>query len=130
MVNYEIHEEIKNQFFKKFPKLFKNTHPFSFDLPLGWVKIAQKLFEELDTFNLEILQVKQKLGGFRVYVERESLRGIPESGQAHIHALIQTASEKASETCEWCGDVPATLLDEGYISNSCESCKLKPRNKR
>jgi len=122
MIDYKLHEEVKTQFLKKYPKLFKDIHPANFDLPFGWIPICNELFKKLDEFDVQIFQVKQKMSTLRVYLERESLRGINENGQAEIYAIVTDAEQEALQTCEWCGESPAKSFDGGYISRSCDSC--------
>lgn len=64
--------------------------------------------EELTTFRIE--QVKQKLGGLRVYVRPF----LPEVRQA-----IDRAEERAAATCEFCGR-PGKLRMGPYIQTLCD----------
>lgn len=74
---------------------------FGFACGDGWLPILEDLFERIDEevkrsalTDFKVVQVKEKFGGLRVYVE---------GGNDAIEELIAAASKKAEATCEDCG---------------------------
>lgn len=90
----------------------------------GWFTIINSLCDTLENRvnptlenPMEITQVKEKFGGLRVYATR-----VPEEAQASI----STARLIASNTCEVCGDTPATKQTvRGRIKTVCDACYLE-----
>lgn len=94
----------------------------------GWYPLLRRLFDQLEPMAAEarvlfsdnplhVIEVKQKLGGLRVY-----LRG---AASEHLReqtlALIQKAGEEAERTCELCGQ-PATMRElRGYYTPRCDA---------
>lgn len=93
----------------------------------GWYPILDRLFADLaviareEALKLEIQQVKEKLGGLRVYV-----RG----GTARVQQRIAQAEEEASGACETCGGPsPGIRSHSGWLTNCCDACLQKRRKK-
>lgn len=81
----------------------------------GWVHILKELFDEADKRGFDyanILQVKEKFGGLRVYV----------GGDVYIEDLIEIAEKKANVTCQSCGQT-GKLYTQGWMTVSCDGCK-------
>jgi hypothetical protein len=100
---------------------------------LGWKAIVFKLVDELDMLwngfqgkkgadCWKILQVKEKFGGLRFYVEflEGSGKEAPDRLEASRKA-IDVAETEASKTCERCGE-PGKLNGKGYIATVCDEC--------
>lgn len=87
----------------------------------GWYPLLDRLFNDIDVIRLEddltgikVLQVKQKLGELRVYVQYDNDR---------IIDRIQQAAAEALETCEGCGgSSPGIRSIGGYVTNACDLC--------
>jgi hypothetical protein len=87
----------------------------------GWFDILWRLFEDLEPlvvafeqesgFQFEVLQVKEKFGGLRVYVNCRRNEA--------IRQRIGIASEESLHTCEVCGQ-PGELRENGWIKTLCE----------
>jgi len=82
----------------------------------GWYTLLYKLcldidkeLKRMDTRNFEVVQVKQKFGGLRVYVHG--------SNEA-IHELISKAENESFKTCELCGKKGRTR-PSGWIMTVC-----------
>jgi hypothetical protein len=81
----------------RFPKLFREMDPFNFECGEGWESIVAGLCGHLDALplpGLRILQIKEKFGDLRVYVE---------GGDEATIALIREAGALYGSVCEWCG---------------------------
>ena len=88
------------------------------DMPEGWYKAFGKEFtrellnelEKADCFNdFEIVQIKEKYGGLRIYVG-----GAPKS----VHQLIDKYEELSYSYCQICGK-PGKVYDNGWIMVLC-----------
>ena len=70
--------------------------------------------EEPDTFeSFAVVQIKQKFGELRFYVE-----GDPENGMRRIHSLIGAYEYRSLSICEICGK-PAKVQTMNYIQSLC-----------
>jgi hypothetical protein len=87
----------------------------------GWFDIVWRLCEDLEplvaTFEqqsglqFEVLQVKEKFGGLRFYVNCRRNDAIDQR--------IGIAAEESFHTCELCGQ-PGELLEGGWIKTRCD----------
>jgi hypothetical protein len=85
-----------------------------FSVNNGWLGIIQSLIEVLIKlgWNKEIIQVKEKFGGLRFYVNN-----LPDNAIFFI-----TESEKKSyNTCEVCGELAEQHKIKGWINTLCEN---------
>jgi hypothetical protein len=86
----------------------------------GWFHILWRLCEDLEPLiaefeqgtgrQFEILQVKEKFGGLRIYVN---------DADDNICLFIETAQLASSRTCEVCGQ-PGTMREGGWIRTLCD----------
>jgi hypothetical protein len=86
----------------------------------GWFNIVWRLCEDLEPFVMEaekatgrpfeVLQVKQKFGGLRVYVSHRT---------DEILQRIETAQLESLRTCEVCGK-PGKRREGGCIRTVCD----------
>jgi hypothetical protein len=86
----------------------------------GWFAILWRLCEDLEPLvaeleqasgsPFEVLQVKEKFGGMRVYVN---------DANDAIRQRIETAIQESFHTCEVCGQ-PGTLREGGWIKTLCD----------
>jgi hypothetical protein len=67
-------------------------------------------FEEASSIQFKILQVKEKFGGLRVYVN---------DANDAIRQRIETAALESFHTCEICGQ-PGELREESWIKTLCD----------
>ncbi len=87
----------------------------------GWFDILWRLCEDLEPLvaefertsghKFEVLQVKEKFGGLRFYVNRRE--------NAAIDERIRAAQEESFHTCEICGQ-PGTLREGRCIKTLCD----------
>ncbi|TGQ83699.1 hypothetical protein EN850_02855 [Mesorhizobium sp. M8A.F.Ca.ET.207.01.1.1] len=112
------HEAIRAEF----PDLV--TKPFECDV--GWFPILEAIFGTVRQAipagregDFMLLQVKEKLGGLRVYY-RLSKR-VTASAEAQIHAACSAAEASAAISCEVCGR-PGVLRvqDGGWLITRCD----------
>ncbi|MFE5374034.1 hypothetical protein [Streptomyces mirabilis] len=88
----------------------------------GWQHLLERLHEQIRAAfpGYGLLELKEKLGGLRVYVE-----GPPGSGD-RLRSLIARAEEEAERTCEFCG-TPGRIRTRddwpgGWRKSVCDSC--------
>ena len=83
----------------------------------GWYAVIDRLLTAIETAGLaesaNIVQIKQKFGGLRVY-------GLPHTEA--LQALVTIAEEEARRTCERCGE-PGELRPKGWFEVRCDACE-------
>jgi hypothetical protein len=84
----------------------------------GWAGILDGLHHELVRRDpgYRILQVKEKLGGMRIYAQFDG------SVADECHALVRDAETRASRTCERCGQVGRLREDRPWLLTLCDEC--------
>jgi hypothetical protein len=92
----------------------------------GWKELIVKLVEELDRVEVpfKILQIKEKFGGLRFYVEIE-LEPKDSDDEARVERfrkLISEAEDKSFEICEECGAPGFRASPFGWIFSLCNRC--------
>ena len=90
---------------------------FGFECGDGWFEVLDRLFRKLVSFegseDFEVLQVKEKFGGLRVY-------GMGFTDEAYD--LIEEAEFESEETCEVCGN-PGEVRNRGsWLLTRCDEC--------
>ena len=99
------------------PTLQNNLMAFGFECGAGWHPLIVELLDELqaisdkEDFDLEVLQVKEKFGELRVYVNYET---------DVITELIDKYSKRSRITCEVCGEVGSMRKYRGWLYVGCE----------
>jgi hypothetical protein len=80
----------------------------------GWLGLLKDLIEDLIKlgWNKQILQIKEKFGGLRFYINGASVE---------IHDRIRQAEEESYRTCEECGK-PGEARKGGWIKTLCDNC--------
>lgn len=79
----------------------------------GWQNILEPVLECCEKYGIEIVQIKQKFGGLRVYIE---------GGNSEIERLIRNAETLSFTICEQCG-APGKLGGRGWVRVRCEPCE-------
>ena len=77
----------------------------------GWHKLIDRVYDDLPD-GVIVVQVKEKLGGLRVYVEHAVLDFFDLLGDIEIESL---------QTCEKCGEA-GEPREGGWIRTRCNSC--------
>jgi hypothetical protein len=115
-----------------FPCLFRLRHqgrdgprePISFGFAIedGWEPIVRRLAEKLEPIarqtSLRAVQVKEKNGGLRFYVEHSTL---PDDVVGMVRAAAAEAREQSTRTCELCG-ADGVLRGVHHVQTLCAPC--------
>jgi hypothetical protein len=95
-----------------------------FECGPGWHPLITGALTEIEALgiaNLEVLQVKEKFGGLRIYLSVHN---------EESDAIITAAEQEAHKTCEDCGSKEnVELRGGGWLHTVCQSCEEK-RTKR
>jgi hypothetical protein len=112
--------EFEKKLFDLCPPEWFNFNPqessmcWGFSVGDGWYQILYDLFADIKTLVLdegfEILQVKEKFGGLRVYTSVS----IPE-----VEFLIKGAELRATNTCDVCGK-HGNMREKGWLAVRCK----------
>lgn len=92
---------------------------FGIECGKGWNKLIIPILDYIDLYNsghddkIEILQIKEKFGGLRIYTSFST----PELDQ-----LINDAEEQSFKTCEYCGSTKNVSQTTGWIKTLCRKC--------
>lgn len=95
---------------------------FGIECGKGWNKLIIPILDYIDLYNsghddkIEILQIKEKFGGLRIYTSFST----PELDQ-----LIDDAEEQSFKTCEYCGSTENISQTTGWIKTLCSKCMKK-----
>ena len=115
--------------FKKYSKLFKgrkepisqNLMAFGFDCNDGWFSLLDELCNKIYSYCKKnkltipkVLQVKEKFGSLRFYVDSDS--------DNYIENLINEYEIKSSNTCEFCGNKGNIKKVKGWFMCRCDTC--------
>lgn len=118
------YEELTKKYEHLFSKDTLEPFPlFGFECMEGWFDILKMLVEHIDIYfhhkykgvpeGFKIVQVKEKFGGLRFYVE---------NADDVVHELIRFTETLADHTCEYCGSNQNILKSKGWIITACEQC--------
>jgi len=113
----------------RYPKLYQGySLPMTvtcmcwgFETGDGWFKLVDQLSADITTLDKRdgsetiAVQVKEKFGGLRFYVE---------GGSEAVWKAIDEAEALSERTCEWCGE-PGTTRRGGWSYTLCDSCWSK-----
>jgi hypothetical protein len=124
---FAMHRELEQKLVERWPSWFnvrgnqretRMADGFAHDN--GWFNIVRKLCEDLEPLvteaekvtgrPFEVLQVKQKLGGLRVYVNHST---------KVIRNRIEAAQRESLRTCEVCGQ-PGSRWEGDWIRTVCD----------
>jgi len=116
----EFEETLKN----KYPKILKLLNEpgrepismFGIEVGDGWFSLIDEMcsqLEKLATEDVYFVQIKEKFGGLRAYLNWQT--------EAMDEAIRQAECE-SERTCEACGK-PGTQNGGGWISTLCEDCR-------
>ena len=122
-------KEIEMRLVKEFPKLYrdyggdpkKTCMAWGFATGDGWFELIYGLSMSLKELspNARALQVKEKLGTLRFYVE-----GLGKD-RGRIQELIHRAEDASAKICEECGKPGKRKTKAGWISTLCKKCEGK-----
>lgn len=124
-------KELQQKLFNDFPKIFKYNRGIKRDVMLpmafgcecgdGWYNIINHMCKMLQSdvdknlkTQIEAVQVKEKFGGLRFYVDGASEKG---------YDIIQFFESLSYIICEECGDSSAETRTANYwVSTRCKKC--------
>ena len=124
-------EDFQKQLKKKYPVLYKNlgnkkSMSGGFVLPIafgiecgeGWYNLIDYVSSKLESLyqDIEVVQVKEKFGGIRIYTNKDTL----EAGK-----IIEFAEKESENTCEMCGKKGQMMNYSGWYKTRCHKCKDK-----
>jgi hypothetical protein len=121
-------KELEQRLVERWPTWFNTKGDFrytgmtlGFQHDDGWFDLLWRLCEDLEPLvaefeqatgrKFEVLQVKEKFGGLRFYVNCRR--------NVAIRERIEVAKEEANRTCEICGR-PGELREDGWIKTLCD----------
>lgn len=107
----------------KYPMLFKKIDYLQCDK--GWSTLIDNLSDVIETYikfsapedikdKLYAVQVKQKFGGLRFYMNQET---------PYINGAISLAERQSSRICETCGNPGSQRNNKGWVVVMCNSCQ-------
>jgi hypothetical protein len=136
-------KSLQQKLFDKYPKLYAQRHltirescmPWGICVGNGWYDLIDKLSQDItDIINkegckitCEAVQVKEKFGGLRFYVDfgNQDLIDVwtdflsAKELAEKISELISLAESESFKICDICGE-PGTPQNDGWISTRCE----------
>jgi len=106
------------------PTLQNNLLFFGFEIRDGWLPLLKELFDKIQKLvdndpqcnALEVVQVKEKFGELRVYLNYSYEK---------IDNLIDEYTRKSKTICEWCGEKGKLRNDNGWYTTLCNKCHEK-----
>ena len=95
---------------------------FGFEVGDGWYGILEDLITKIKNMDadkaVKVIQIKEKFGSLRVYVE---------AGWDELYGLIDAAEAKSYKTCEHCGSTDGVTQNKtGWVQTLCSKCKKSP----
>lgn len=86
----------------------------------GWEIVIRRTVERIaevrdrkDIKNLKIVQIKEKFGGLRIYMN---------DVDDDVDEIIREAEDECSELCSWCAKPGKLINRHGWILNLCDEC--------
>jgi Zn finger protein HypA/HybF involved in hydrogenase expression len=87
----------------------------------GWQPIALDAAEQLEANGAQILQVKEKFGGLRIYFQVDE-----DTSSVDVYdkcnEIVRLAEEKAAITCEDCGQPGSMTTNRSFYRTLCPEC--------
>ena len=83
----------------------------------GWARLIEPIVAAARDNNIEILQIKEKFGGLRVYLG---------TAPDWLHDMCNLMEDLSYHVCEDCGK-PGIIRDGGWVRTLCEECYGKGR---
>lgn len=127
-------KELQDSLYAKYPNIFKQKDLGAQETLMCWgIEVGDGWYDIIDMlcscikndvlYNqcppVEAVQVKEKFGGLRFYVN---------GGNDRIDGMISLAESMSYRICETCG-APGRPNSSGWISTLCEPCRDKRNQK-
>jgi len=118
--------EKTKQLFEEFPTLYRGKDKpiseslmaFGFECGDGWFNLIRDLSAKIMSAEggdkVEVMQVKEKFGGLRYYVDNTT---------DEIDVIIRHFENEAELTCEDCGSVGKIKSYKGWLTCLCDNCE-------
>ena len=84
----------------------------------GWNKLFDELLLELEPFDVEIAEAKEKYGILSIFAYSQT-------NDAEVQNIIRKYEEKSQHICEVCGDKGKTTTELGWTKTLCKECFQK-----
>lgn len=105
----------KYSFIRPDYKLQRNLMAFGYECDNGWLPIIEELFDKITALkpsrNFEVVQVKEKYAGLRVYVFNST---------EAIDKLIDEYEDKSYHICEICGEAGEVRENHKWYKTLCD----------
>ena len=90
----------------------------------GWHSFIFPVLERVEEEGFELLQIKEKFGGLRLYVQAPE--GASKETITAVYDLVRSAETESYRTCEECGK-PGTkvLVEDCWWKTRCKDCGTK-----
>ena len=90
----------------------------------GWDLLIDPILTMCDVLGLEVLQVKEKFGGVRVYFTPYYNRDVSDArctpaDEAILEEMIEAAETASFKTCEICGGPGRLTNSKGWLMTRC-----------
>ena len=125
------HMEMYNHLKENHPVLYGNI---GFECGTGWWLILHDMatwieFQvEKNGFEMpEMQQIKEKFGGLRYYYQGNQ---IDDRKAGRLSGYIEAMENKASETCEICGEKAEIKVKNGWYRCQCEPCEANAEDRK
>lgn len=103
--------------------VLRSRYPYLPDLQhqAGWLSLVERLMQSIQLAGFEpehhrVIQVKEKLGTLRFYVD---LKNMPTAQRSPIETLIAAAIAESSTLCEVCGERGQTRVQTSHLTTLC-----------
>jgi hypothetical protein len=137
-----MHPELDAALVRDFPHLYCDRHGDTRETRMcdgfpgdGWEPLIRRLSEKLEPIaretGLRAVQVKEKMGGLRVYVRcADGARVLPVAISKAVLASIGAAEKESRRTCEHCGAPGSIGKTAGWWSTLCNPCRERELARR
>lgn len=121
-------EKLEKELYKKYPKLFRQKDLsmqetcmcWGIETGTGWYWLLYNLcsciqdyIDANDKPQVEVVQVKEKFGALRYYIN---------NGDDYIYGMISLAESLSYRMCENCGSMVDIVHTSGWIKTTCKAC--------
>jgi hypothetical protein len=120
----------KQKFLDDYPNLFREFPRSGFDVGEGWYPLLHELCHTLEPHieslpeeirsQLYVVQIKEKFGGLRFYMQSET---------PYMRGAIAVAERMSYLLCEHCGN-KGTRRSGGWIRTECDDCYREEQMRR
>ena len=127
-------QKLQNELYEKYPKLFKQKNLpmnqtcmyWGIETGTGWYWLIDNLCSCIQSYidankkeQVEVVQIKEKFGGLRYYINRSD---------DLINGMIWLAEHCSWNICEKCGTTHNITHTKGWIKTLCKECVNKRGN--